>query len=309
MSTCGAGGSGTESCATSRQVPAGTFYRDSNAVASTQTGSQASVSALRIDKYEITVGRFRQFVAAASQGWLPAAGSGKHSHLNGGRGLVDSGDPTGATYETGWDSSWNVNLATTAAAWDANLSCNSLATWTSSPGASENRPINCIDWYDAYAFCIWDDGFLPSDAEWNYAASGGSEQRVFPWSAPATSQDIDCTYANYGGGTFGGGNYCTAGGTDNVGSQSPKGDGKWGHSDLGGNVWEWVLDYASTGACVDCADTTQPPPFPSPAPPGASRVNRGGGLGAGFSLEVSTLNDSPTTDRDIEQGARCARSP
>ena len=34
-----------------------------------------------------------------------------------------------------------------------------------------------------------------------------------------------------------------------------------------------------------------------------------GGLGAGFSLAVSTFNDSPSNDRNIEQGARCARVP
>lgn len=41
-------------------------------------------------KYLITVGRFRQFVNAWFAGWRPAAGSGKHSHLNGGEGLANS---------------------------------------------------------------------------------------------------------------------------------------------------------------------------------------------------------------------------
>jgi formylglycine-generating enzyme required for sulfatase activity len=27
----------------------------------------------------------------------------------------------------------------------------------------------------------WDGGFLPSEAEWESAASGGSEQRAYPW--------------------------------------------------------------------------------------------------------------------------------
>ncbi len=49
----------------------------------------ASVSGFRLDKYQVTVGRFRQFVAASVAGWRPAAGSGKHAHLNGGQGLAE----------------------------------------------------------------------------------------------------------------------------------------------------------------------------------------------------------------------------
>ncbi len=313
MTNCGPGGSETESCCTSLQVPGGTFYRNCSGPDCAQTASQATVSGLLIDKYEITVGRFRQFVTAAASGWLPATGSGKHAHVNGGRGVVESSGATGAPYETGWDTAWNTKLATTMAGWSANLSCNELATWTASPAANENRPINCADWYEVYAFCIWDEGFLPSDAEWNYTASGGGEQRFFPWSTPAGSQDIDCTFANYGGGANGLAGYCSVGGTNRVGSESPKGDGKWGHSDLGGNVWEWVLDSSSSGPCIDCANTSLPPGPPSPASLDGEddgvRVNRGGGLGAGFSLEASSINYSPPTDRDIEHGARCARAP
>ena len=299
---CGPGGSGSEDCCASLEVPGGTFDRNCATSTCTQMPDQVSVSSLRVDKYEITVGRFRQFVSAASSGWVPPPGSGKHAQLNGGLGLVNNQDTTGVSYEPGWDSSWNANLATTAAGWNANLSCNAFATWSASPGASENRPINCVTWFEVYAFCIWDGGFLPSDAEWNYTASGGSEQRYFPWSVPAGNQNIDCSYANYGGGGDGLAGYCSPGGTNSVGTESPKGDGKWGHSDLGGNVWEWVLDDSTgTRGCADCANLS--------TDAGAARVNRGGGLGAGFSLEVSSTNESPPTDCSIEQGARCARVP
>jgi sulfatase modifying factor 1 len=43
----------------------------------------AKVSTLRLDKYEVTVGRFRKFVDAWVGGWRPMAGEGKHAHLNG----------------------------------------------------------------------------------------------------------------------------------------------------------------------------------------------------------------------------------
>ena len=48
-------------------------------------------------------------------------------------------------------------------------------TWTSAAGANEKRPQNCLSFYDLHAFCIWDGGFLPSEAEWEYAAAGGSD--------------------------------------------------------------------------------------------------------------------------------------
>lgn len=99
----------------------------------------ATVSDLSLDKYEITVGRFREFVAAWNAGWRPGPGAGKHTHLNGGSGL----DASAGAYETGWDASWQTNLVTTPTEWsDVNhLSCSASAqTWTSSKAANE-KPI------------------------------------------------------------------------------------------------------------------------------------------------------------------------
>ena len=42
---------------------------------------------------------------------------------------------------------------------------NAYTTWTASPSSNERLPLNGASWYQAYAFCIGDDGFLPSDAE------------------------------------------------------------------------------------------------------------------------------------------------
>jgi formylglycine-generating enzyme required for sulfatase activity len=276
---------GDESCCASPLVDGGTFYRSYDDVSFTSQGDPATISTFRLDRFEVTVGRFRLFVDRVVAGWAPDGGSGTHAYLNGGSGLNG---------EQGWDQAWNANFATTAAAWDTTFAsyCPTTATWTGAP----ELPINCITWYEAYAFCIWDGGFLPSEAEWNYAAAGGAEQRVYPWSSPATSTDIACTQANYA-------NQPTCGTTLwNGGTTSPAGDGKWGQADLAGNVREWVLDsYAAyMDPCNDCVLMMA----------NSLLVTRGGSFAdpAMFVLSSYRPDDSPGF-RDPGIGVRCARSP
>lgn len=244
--------SGAECCCTSLEVTGGTFYRDYDLNARgafvlaadggpTNEADPATVSGFRLDKYLVTVGRFRQFVAAWNGGWLPPAGSGKHGYLNGGQGLVNVGGDAGVGYETGWLASDDGNIAPT----NANLTCYpGYDTWTDKAGSQENLPLNCVSWYDAYAFCIWDGGFLPTEAELEYAAAGGSQQREYPWGStdPGTGNQYaiySCYYpagdagAGYG---FGGCDVAPVG-------IAALGAGLWGQLDLVGNVSEWNLDW------------------------------------------------------------------
>jgi hypothetical protein len=195
MTKCGAA---SESCCVSLEVEGGTYFRTYSNSGSGPTGEAdpATVNNFRLDKYDVTVGRFRQFVNAVlppdgGTGWTPPAGSGIHTQLNGGLGLANSATP--GTNEQGWVASYVVNISPT----DTNLNCLAgTSTWTSSPGSQESLPVNCVNWYEAYAFCIWDGGFLPSEAEWEYAAAGGSQQREFPWGTAAPGAASQ--YAIYG---------------------------------------------------------------------------------------------------------------
>jgi formylglycine-generating enzyme len=289
-------------CCPSALVPGGSFYRTYTNDGSGPTGEAdpATISSFRLDTTLVTVGRFRAFVRAwnGGNGWTPPAGSGKHAHLNGGLGLVD-GDGHG--YEMGWDPAHTSDVAPT----DANLGCSAgSGTWTAAPGDGEDLPITCVNAFEAYAFCIWDGGFLPSETEWEYAAAGGSEQREYPWgTADPGSDDEYAVYAfHYQGGPNGGP-------IAPVGTAT-KGAGSWGQLDLVGEVFEWTLDYWDDEAtfpdpCDDCARLTPTP----------HRSAHGGDFGADTSdlkppyRPPVSIYDYDENDRYTDMGFRCARSP
>jgi formylglycine-generating enzyme required for sulfatase activity len=292
MTDCGPG---PDSCCTSLPVAGGTFFRTYRNSGSGPTGTNdpATISSFRLDKYLVTVGRFRQFAAAWTGGWRPAAGAGKHAYLSAG-GLAN----TAGGIETGWDASWNTGKVspTTASLTRGSFCDTTHATWTAAAtGGHENLPINCVSWYDAYAFCIWDGGFLPSEAEWGYAGAGGTEQRQYPWGS--TAPGMTNQYAIYG--SFYTGNST---GIAPVGTAT-SGAGRWGQVDLAGEVWEWNLDWKQTyvSPCTDCVNLTA----------ASFRIVRGDNYGGSVNNLVPTVRggDVAPEGRDSNFGVRCARAP
>jgi len=294
MTDCG---SGSESCCTSPAVSGRTYFRTytNSGTGPTGTADPATVSSFRLDKYEVTVGRFRQFVNAwnVGNGWSPPAGSGKHTHLNGGQGLANSG--SAGNYETGWDASDDSKVSPTG----GNLACSpNYSTWTLTAGANEKLPISCVNWWESYAFCVWDGGFLPSEAEWEYAEAGGSQEREFPWgsTAPGTSNQYavyGCYYPN-GSGTCTGVTNIAPVGTPTAGA------GVWEQLDLEGSVGEWTLDTYSTyvDPCTDCAYLAAA--FP--------RVTRGGDFASTMYLLPTFRIGEAAASRYGSVGFRCART-
>src|SRR5690349_16170040 len=77
----------SESCCKSLMVQGGSFYRtyrNDSGCSPEEKATPSTLSSFRLDKYTVTVGRFRQFVEAWYDGWRPDAGAGRHGHLNGG---------------------------------------------------------------------------------------------------------------------------------------------------------------------------------------------------------------------------------
>ena len=268
-STCGP--TRTASCCAASAVPEGSYNR------SNMAGAPATVSAFVLDDYEISVGRFRKFVQVFSPNMTPA-GAGKN--------------PENLALDPGWNVAWNAKLPATAAALSKALLCTN-GTFTASVGANEDLPATCMSWYEAFAFCVWDGGRLPTEAEWNYAAAAGPEERPHPWgSDPAVdSNAVFCP--------------ASCGKIQTVGSREP-GNGKWGQADLVGNAWEWNLDvYANPYAqssCLNCANTA--------ATASSQRAFRGGSAGNDASYLLSSTRASRDPgDHNGFIGARCARTP
>jgi len=323
---CGA--NGDESCCTSLPVDGGTYSRTYSNSGSGATGKadSATLSTFRLDKYETTVARFREYVKYLENGGSPpAAASGKHTHLNEGKGLADSGKS--GSFEPGWDASWNSKIPSgtgATAKWKALLrsrgtgegGCQIYGSWSDQPGANDLLPLTCASWYESYAFCIWDGGFLPSEAEWKYAAAGGDEQRRYPWgtTAPGSKNEYaiyDCCYPSGQCSAASGRDTCT--GLVNIATVgfASKGVGRYGQIDLVGNVWEWNVDRFANyvNPCRDCAYLTGNT---------ANRVLPGAGFHTGanqgssllYSYNRTSVSYNADTYRgDYAVGLRCARAP
>ncbi len=188
-------------------IPGGRFVMGDAEGDANETPRPVTLGPFRIARLEVTNAEFASFVAAT--------------------GHVSDPERAGAGYV--WTDRWRLVAG---------------ADWRHPHGPAttiEGRstdPVVQVSQRDAAAYCRWRALRLPSEAEWELAASGGDGRR-YPWGDEAPRQG-PASRANFGAVAC-----CAADGGDGYRGIAPvgrfaSGASPFGALDMAGNVWEWT---------------------------------------------------------------------
>jgi formylglycine-generating enzyme required for sulfatase activity len=151
------------------------------------------------------------------------------------------------------------------------------------PEGYERHPVVEVTWDGAKSYCEWFGGALPTEAQWEKAAGGGTDN-LFPWGD--TFADENANIGNSG--------------TTPVGSY-PAGKSPYGLYDVSGNVAEWVYDRYSEHYFKDS-------PYENPTGPrdGSDRVLKGDSWGGTVDyLRPQARFGHPQSESQHDVGFRC----
>jgi formylglycine-generating enzyme required for sulfatase activity len=184
------------------------------------------------------------------------------------------------------------------------------AYWREPEGPGSNvlgrqrHPVVHVTWNDAHAYAAWACKSLPTEAQWEYAARGGLEQKLYPWGNELTPDGKHL--CNIWQGTFPTEDTAEDGyaGTCPVDSFPPN---NFGLYSVIGNVWEWCADWFQVS--FDARTTLKDPTGPTR---GHNKVMKGGSFLCHASycnryrVAARTSNTPDSSASNI--GFRCVRS-
>jgi len=223
-----------------KSIPSGTFTMGGTTVQNDAPEVTVTLSEFQISEKEITNQQYIEFLNAAyADRWIEVAEEifqdpcgqyieyaikGVGDAPNAGKIYLQLGETGGCTSDGHSEHIDNKS-------WIAfNLSTN---TFELLDQAKSNWPVNWVKWDGAKAFAEFYNVSLPTEAQWEYAAKGGQMFRY-----PTDDGTLSLSKANYNGdipGVFNPDGHSVA-----VGSYPAN---PFGLYDMGGNVWEWCIDY------------------------------------------------------------------
>ena len=176
------------------EIPGGEFYMGSDAAEALDNERSRHLcylEAYSIDRYPVTCGQYQTFMT-----------SGGYQNPN-------------------W---WSAD----GWKWLQGEAVDRPLYWSENP-AFNNHPVCGVSWYEAEAYCNFSDKRLPSEAEWEKAASWDATNqtyRIYPWGDSPPNGSL-CNHSN---------NIANTSPVDSF----PKGASAAGCCDMLGNVWEWT---------------------------------------------------------------------